>query len=898
MKLFIHLSCLIAFVGMTGNATASLVDVEFSKTTHETVVYPLPHMEMAAIEQIVIENTGESVLKGLAPFSNGRDFFSHSGIAGYIVKQKNPAFALYRLWQDGVAISEEPISKSRDPLYLLNYVGACEKSQHPRYFAKLCRELGFPVRQANLHGVECYDVYLKGRWVLIDPTFSQLYLDLDNTSLASSEDVMDEPLLALRAFNNRAKGFEALSRFEIAAPSAVDIEDPILVEDAEKRGFDLYPQETISYICGSEDDKSSQRTIEQRLNLQARGEQFTYCSCFPIVAVYNDTDAPVTLISEQVTISPGQAFGLCQEGIFELEILSAPTAEGVLVISSTGNKNAFPMLTGSKDVISLGVTENPTTLRIYYSMGDMLLDDVGGSLEVIDTPEVFDQGNPVFCLQSSDADAVPEQIHWQISSDADFADVLPALDQTQEETSLVELSSMNSSLVNSEETYYFRAKGCFNGAWSDWNAPFAFIVQKPDAVKDIEFSSLENGHYQISWEGCKDCCKDCSVEYLIFGSNSFDFIPSLYDSKQINSLVNGEVLDEDSIENLVAVTTETSITIDGSLSYYRIIARENGRYSVPSPIIHVYDQGLKTRRDVLQVVEIDGDRTICERVQLPQNYEWVEPQNDPLLMWNMGVADKGIFSLPASFQRRSVSKESVPYIVSPYVSSDVWALVEPFFLPINHPSKAKVDRIFTRKRVTLTPQTFKDAGFKRTHVGRFSRVMASGHPRLPGLFIKIFTDLEKNIIDYKKWLHRIEGARSIKECIARHGYQSQFKVPKKWIYPLPPEPSPPNSSEYVRKNFILVAEDMRILSSEKNYKKYKDNMTKSLLDKIYIIFQEEGLWDSVYAFNVPFCKDGKLAFVDTEHHHKWPVPFHKLSRYFSPEMSTYWQYLIDHGGPQ
>jgi hypothetical protein len=225
------------------------------------------------------------------------------------------------------------------------------------------------------------------------------------------------------------------------------------------------------------------------------------------------------------------------------------------------------------------------------------------------------------------------------------------------------------------------------------------------------------------------------------------------------------------------------------------------------------------------------------------------------------------------------------------VDAKKWAALTPYFLPENHPIKAELDRIFS-ERVTLTTSTLSKAGFPNPYPRRASKTIVSKHPKLTGYFVKCFTDEQKNVDDWRKLKRRIEGAERIKKAIERHKYEDIFKVPQKWIYPLPTEPSPPKS--YTRKNFILIAQDVNILVKEANYAAWKGpKMTKKRVEAIFNLMNEEGLCDSVYAFNIPFTKDdGKMAFIDTEQWHCWPVNFARVKEYFSEPMRKYWDYLI------
>lgn len=228
------------------------------------------------------------------------------------------------------------------------------------------------------------------------------------------------------------------------------------------------------------------------------------------------------------------------------------------------------------------------------------------------------------------------------------------------------------------------------------------------------------------------------------------------------------------------------------------------------------------------------------------------------------------------------------YPRNPHVSDVVWETAKPYFLPFNHPIKPKLDKIFA-SRPTLNEHTLKRAGFKKTHPRPQSKLVVTTHKHLPGYWLKFFLDDQKGVVDYTHLIHRIKGARSIQKTIERRGYKHLFKVPKKWIYPLPAEPSPPSGH---RKNFILVAEDMNVLSRKKNNSKWKSSaMTKELATAIYIVLKQNGLRDTIYPFNLPFSTDGKLAFIDTEYHHAGPVHFERMIRHFPSRLRVFWQQL-------
>lgn len=232
------------------------------------------------------------------------------------------------------------------------------------------------------------------------------------------------------------------------------------------------------------------------------------------------------------------------------------------------------------------------------------------------------------------------------------------------------------------------------------------------------------------------------------------------------------------------------------------------------------------------------------------------------------------------------------YVKSPYVDQEIWDSVLPYLLPEDHPIKPQLDRIFSISRASENRESLKAAGFKNTKSRRWSHVVVTKHPKLKGYLLKLYTDEQENVVDWIKWKSRIKGAMETQKVIDEYGFHDIFIVPKKWIYPLPAEPSP-SSPDYERKNFILVVEDVHVLPSNTNLLAWKSPaMTVEKLDAIYTVLKKVGLWDTVYAFNLPFTKEGKLAFIDTEFYHRWPVHYSHLTPYLSDKMQVYWRKLI------
>lgn len=153
------------------------------------------------------------------------------------------------------------------------------------------------------------------------------------------------------------------------------------------------------------------------------------------------------------------------------------------------------------------------------------------------------------------------------------------------------------------------------------------------------------------------------------------------------------------------------------------------------------------------------------------------------------------------------------YVQNPYVNEELWQSLQTYFLPETHPAKAALDEIFSEHRVLKSKDAMKKASFDILKHPQRDMIIAR-HPKLKGYLVKAYLD-NKNIKEYEWWKKRIDGVRMVQNCIDRHHYNAMFKTPKKWIYPLPPEPSPKSSEGITRKDFILVVEDMNILNRKK-----------------------------------------------------------------------------------
>lgn len=226
------------------------------------------------------------------------------------------------------------------------------------------------------------------------------------------------------------------------------------------------------------------------------------------------------------------------------------------------------------------------------------------------------------------------------------------------------------------------------------------------------------------------------------------------------------------------------------------------------------------------------------------------------------------------------------------VPSEIAKLVDPYLLPEHHPVKASLDRLFSENRVILNLKNLQKAGFNKVKPRKFTKLIVTKHPDFPGYVFKLYLDAQgfhKDLPEYHYWILRIQGVEKIRQEIAVRGLEHYFKVPKKWIYALPRKPVPPKG--YANKHYILVEEDMDILANEENKELWKsDYVTRDLLNELYGILKTVGLHDCAKPDNIPFARDGRIAFIDTQSH-GMEVEYKKLNPFLSKENLIYWKTL-------
>lgn len=227
------------------------------------------------------------------------------------------------------------------------------------------------------------------------------------------------------------------------------------------------------------------------------------------------------------------------------------------------------------------------------------------------------------------------------------------------------------------------------------------------------------------------------------------------------------------------------------------------------------------------------------------------------------------------------------------------AATAPYLLTEEHPAKAILDQLFS-KRVSTNTKTLEKAGFLQVRLLHAGQTVAT-HPSLPGFFLKLVLDAKNqswsyndNLCrkqdEYLEFVARIQRRNELQEIIDAHQI-TKIILPRKWIYPIPTKVDPEPGT--IKKLYLLVAEDMHILPDAENLKKWKNEMTKEHLDELFLLMTSLQLSD-INPSNLAFCEEEDiLALIDTKPRPADEMKLTEIDYYLSPEMRDYWHSLID-----
>ena len=119
------------------------------------------------------------------------------------------------------------------------------------------------------------------------------------------------------------------------------------------------------------------------------------------------------------------------------------------------------------------------------------------------------------------------------------------------------------------------------------------------------------------------------------------------------------------------------------------------------------------------------------------------------------------------------------------------------------PILSLIAELFTDPKMFRSFYRFSSAGFSLVDHAPH-KMMTGGHKRARGYLFKKFNDDRPGKEQLRNYMHRIEGARLIRNFISERGF-SRVMAPRKWLYELP--------SRFPER-YLIVAEKVDLVSRE------------------------------------------------------------------------------------
>ena len=175
-------------------------------------------------------------------------------------------------------------------------------------------------------------------------------------------------------------------------------------------------------------------------------------------------------------------------------------------------------------------------------------------------------------------------------------------------------------------------------------------------------------------------------------------------------------------------------------------------------------------------------------------------------------------------------------------------------MAFDDPARLDLRALFPDEDMFDSRRAWSSAGFEVINRSGTGKIMVARHPSVQGLLFKKYTSDSGESDQTANYERRLEGAKRLLSFANKHRLAS-IAVPRKWILELP--------RPFSRRAHVLVAEQLDLLSDDQTKAAYRRIDPNVLGDLCAVLFHFRGM-DSI-AKNLPFCADGRIGLVDTEH---------------------------------
>lgn len=518
--------------------------------------YSIPEPPVArVVERIVIENTGRSPIRNPDVRLNGRPLLPVADpLLALGLENPDGPLALFDTWRERRVHGTSNLHANREPLAVLQAFGATFCGDDSRALGAIAISCGAEVRFARLNGHSVAEHRWRDEWVLIDGDQNAFYLRWDNRAPASEADILADPLLALRtkiygrhAHWDAAIAWQNTSRFEFVAPAAK--QKKLKLKDAPiPRDWELLPSEKLIVHLARSPGLTQAASDDLR-------KSPALLSALCLVELNTQRRDRFTLPFPAQSSSAGEL-------IYEVE----PPGHTASIFCQAARAQ-FPHLRSGENTLT---SRCDGALRVTFETHESDLPAVAPPVVKPLAPDRL-----AFEVAAKNAD----RVWWQVDADPEFRLVPPNFDRVQEFTSRITLDSpLEETFLSPGRTYFARAKVRSHGVWSDWSAPVAFSVRKPEQPILERIEPQPDGRVRVRW-------RTTAGEMLVFGSERIDFLPEIYGPIEPTHIENNALRESRPNRNLLAtVPSAAGEALVPACACYRFVARDSGALSVPSAL--------------------------------------------------------------------------------------------------------------------------------------------------------------------------------------------------------------------------------------------------------------------------------------------------------------------------
>jgi hypothetical protein len=170
------------------------------------------------------------------------------------------------------------------------------------------------------------------------------------------------------------------------------------------------------------------------------------------------------------------------------------------------------------------------------------------------------------------------------------------------------------------------------------------------------------------------------------------------------------------------------------------------------------------------------------------------------------------------------------------------------------PKSLQLDNLFADPGMFDSRSALSRVGFDVIKPAKETECMVAAHPSAPGYLFKKYANAVSPKEQRKNYETRIEGARKLAGFIQKRDLR-HIVVPGKHLHALP--------RTFGKDMRVLVVERLDIFGPDESMNRYREVTEPVLRELLAVLAQFKGLDSN--AKNIPFLRDGRIAFVDLEH---------------------------------